>query len=328
MRWVCPMPAMPTSMQRWSQTLIDGAGNFRTSARRVRSRRATSPMPRWTACIPRQHRTRTCQSRIPRRSSFMVNARRSDSGKARSIGEYKDRDRRRHQRTARRPADRALWPADPSGPARRRTRRGQAMAQRLRGRGAVGGADPGQFTAGDGGHRDSRLLHPKGRHRDDDPGVRQPGRGRLRGRRELQCPARTQSAPGLRQWRWHHCAGAQLSRRTVGIILLPMLFERFPDMTLPDPAECAMAWLRLPRAAQPAGSPVTGPACGGAAHAGTLGSGDFRLRLVDQIKPGDHQQCHGARRQRQFVMHDEIAHLLITPNSGVMKVNADNLLAE
>jgi cytochrome P450 len=34
----------------------------------------------------------------------------------------------------------------------------------------------------------------------------------------------------------HHCAGAQLSRRTVGVILLPMLFERFPNMTLPDPA--------------------------------------------------------------------------------------------
>lgn len=34
----------------------------------------------------------------------------------------------------------------------------------------------------------------------------------------------------------HHCAGAHLSRRTVGVILLPMLFERFPSMTLPDPA--------------------------------------------------------------------------------------------
>ena len=34
----------------------------------------------------------------------------------------------------------------------------------------------------------------------------------------------------------HHCAGAHLSRRTVGAILLPMLFERFPKMTLPDPA--------------------------------------------------------------------------------------------
>ena len=34
----------------------------------------------------------------------------------------------------------------------------------------------------------------------------------------------------------HHCAGAHLSRRTVGDILLPMLFERFPNMTLPDPA--------------------------------------------------------------------------------------------
>ena len=34
----------------------------------------------------------------------------------------------------------------------------------------------------------------------------------------------------------HHCAGAHLSRRTVGAILLPMLFERFPAMSLPDPA--------------------------------------------------------------------------------------------
>jgi cytochrome P450 len=34
----------------------------------------------------------------------------------------------------------------------------------------------------------------------------------------------------------HHCAGAHLSRRTVGVILLPILFERFPNMTLPDPA--------------------------------------------------------------------------------------------
>ena len=34
----------------------------------------------------------------------------------------------------------------------------------------------------------------------------------------------------------HHCAGAHLSRRTVGAILLPMLFERFPKMTLPEPA--------------------------------------------------------------------------------------------
>lgn len=34
----------------------------------------------------------------------------------------------------------------------------------------------------------------------------------------------------------HHCAGAHISRRTVGEILLPMLFERFPDMKL-DRAE-------------------------------------------------------------------------------------------
>ena len=34
----------------------------------------------------------------------------------------------------------------------------------------------------------------------------------------------------------HHCAGVHISRRTVGKILLPMLFERFPNMTLADPA--------------------------------------------------------------------------------------------
>ena len=38
----------------------------------------------------------------------------------------------------------------------------------------------------------------------------------------------------------HHCAGAHLSRRTVGDILLPMLFERFPKMSLPDPS--AVRW--------------------------------------------------------------------------------------
>ena len=32
----------------------------------------------------------------------------------------------------------------------------------------------------------------------------------------------------------HHCAGAHLSRRTVGAILLPMLFDRFPGMRLAD----------------------------------------------------------------------------------------------
>ncbi|MCQ8781540.1 cytochrome P450 [Mangrovibrevibacter kandeliae] len=33
----------------------------------------------------------------------------------------------------------------------------------------------------------------------------------------------------------HHCAGAHIARRTVGQIILPLLFERFPNMTLPDP---------------------------------------------------------------------------------------------
>jgi cytochrome P450 len=33
----------------------------------------------------------------------------------------------------------------------------------------------------------------------------------------------------------HHCAGAHIARRTVGQIMLPMLFDRFPNMHLPDP---------------------------------------------------------------------------------------------
>ncbi|TNF14401.1 MAG: cytochrome P450 [Rhodobacteraceae bacterium] len=33
----------------------------------------------------------------------------------------------------------------------------------------------------------------------------------------------------------HHCAGAHIARRTVGKIILPLLFDRFPDMRLPDP---------------------------------------------------------------------------------------------
>ena len=38
----------------------------------------------------------------------------------------------------------------------------------------------------------------------------------------------------------HHCAGAHLARRTVGAILLPLLFERFPATRLVDPA--AVRW--------------------------------------------------------------------------------------
>jgi cytochrome P450 len=38
----------------------------------------------------------------------------------------------------------------------------------------------------------------------------------------------------------HHCAGAHVARRTVGEIMLPALFERFPNMTLPDPQ--AVKW--------------------------------------------------------------------------------------
>lgn len=38
----------------------------------------------------------------------------------------------------------------------------------------------------------------------------------------------------------HHCAGMHIARQTVGSILIPMLFERFPNLTLPDPA--AVKW--------------------------------------------------------------------------------------
>ena len=34
----------------------------------------------------------------------------------------------------------------------------------------------------------------------------------------------------------HFCAGAHVSRRTVGAILLPMLFDRFPKMHITDPS--------------------------------------------------------------------------------------------
>ena len=34
----------------------------------------------------------------------------------------------------------------------------------------------------------------------------------------------------------HHCAGAHVARHTVGQIMLPLLFERFPNMSLPDPS--------------------------------------------------------------------------------------------
>lgn len=38
----------------------------------------------------------------------------------------------------------------------------------------------------------------------------------------------------------HHCLGAQVARRTVGETLMPMLFDRFPNMSLPDPQ--AVKW--------------------------------------------------------------------------------------
>ena len=38
----------------------------------------------------------------------------------------------------------------------------------------------------------------------------------------------------------HHCAGTHVARRTLGQIMLPTLFGRFPDMELPDPS--AVIW--------------------------------------------------------------------------------------
>lgn len=34
----------------------------------------------------------------------------------------------------------------------------------------------------------------------------------------------------------HHCAGANIARRTVGEVMLPLLFDRFPNMHLADPS--------------------------------------------------------------------------------------------
>lgn len=38
----------------------------------------------------------------------------------------------------------------------------------------------------------------------------------------------------------HHCAGSHTARRTIGKIMAPTLFERFPNMRLPDPS--AVKW--------------------------------------------------------------------------------------
>ena len=38
----------------------------------------------------------------------------------------------------------------------------------------------------------------------------------------------------------HFCLGAHVARRAIGQIMLPILFDRFPDMTLPDPG--AVIW--------------------------------------------------------------------------------------
>ena len=80
----------------------------------------------------------------------------------------------------------------------------------------------------------------------------------------------------------HHCAGAHLSRRTVGAILLPMLFERFPHMTLPDPAAVHWHGFRFRGPAQSAGAVA-------------LGRGRRRFRHVRRQRAGrrdsDRSRC-------------------------------------
>src|SRR6185312_15311804 len=133
------------------------------------------------------------------------------------------------------------------------------MARRLRGRGAVGGADPGEFTARYGGHGDSRLLHPEGRHRDDDPGLRQPRRGRHRRRRELQRASRPLSPPGL----WQRPASlrgrapvAANCRRHPAADAVRALSQH----DLAGPRERALARIRVPWPPQSAASTAIGSA--------------------------------------------------------------------
>ena len=49
---------------------------------------------------------------------------------------------------------------------------------------------------------------------------------------------------------------------------------------------------------------------------------------LNQKKPSNYKQGRGAEHRGQGVVHDEIAKLATTPNKGVIKVKADNLLAE
>ncbi|MFC5737302.1 cytochrome P450, partial [Sinirhodobacter huangdaonensis] len=38
----------------------------------------------------------------------------------------------------------------------------------------------------------------------------------------------------------HHCAGSHVARRTVGQVMLDLVFERFPNLSLPEPE--AVQW--------------------------------------------------------------------------------------
>src|SRR3954470_22149921 len=127
------------------------------------------------------------------------------------------------------------------------------MALRVRGRGALGGADTGEFTARDGGYGNSRLLDPEGRHRDDDPGLGQSRRGRLRRRRELQRTARAESSPGLWQrpapLRWRASVAANRWRYPAANAVRAL--SRY---ALARSRERALARLRFPGPVESAGS--------------------------------------------------------------------------
>ena len=97
----------------------------------------------------------------------------------------------------------------------------------------------------------------------------------------------------------HHCAGAHLSRRTVGAILLPMLFERFPNMTLPDPA--GVRWHGLFRG--PLNLPISCNSSGARKRRSCFAR---RRRIIRNSRPA---ACR--RVARQVFRIDQVS-----PNSG------------
>ena len=93
--------ASDEDMQRWSQTLIDGAGNFGWTPGPFQATDiANAEMDKCIRANAKRVRAEPDSSAL----SFMVNAEDSYSGKP-DDRQCKNRDRRRHQRAARRPAD-------------------------------------------------------------------------------------------------------------------------------------------------------------------------------------------------------------------------------